>query len=171
MLTCQSCNSTAGHLLDAHRWKLERSRGGGRVKKPVRGRLDVRVANISDLRSAYLVAFAALGYSWALSPSLAPVRQQIGDPESAVLSGYHLQLNGEHPAQHTVVVLKEPFAGLWVQLGRAVIFLPGTRRERLVYETTPGFVQEQRTCRGRHLVWPTRPRYSLDSIFLARHIS
>lgn len=147
-LTCDECNSTGGHSLDAELSRAERTRSWSRgtLGKPMRARavvkgipLNVDVdwrpegvsivglpeyndpantaahvslatsgepwvepitityqgyvearARVGWLRSAYLVAFALMGYRYALQPELKIVRQQIQEPDATHIPRFSL---------------------------------------------------------------------------------
>ncbi len=91
VLTCQSCNNTAGRGFEGDAAALltddqPLDLAPGELDELTRRRAEVeRILSIrllvtplpfllSDVKSAYLIAFAALGYRWALSPEVRGVR-------------------------------------------------------------------------------------------------
>jgi hypothetical protein len=53
-----------------------------------------RRADLSWLKAAYIVAFAIWGYSYAFSPALRVVRQQLGHPEDEIIRQFKLDKPG-----------------------------------------------------------------------------
>lgn len=100
--------------------------------RPVHG----RKAKISDLRSAYLLCFAAFGYSWAFQPALNIVREQIHRFEDELIdSEYFWHWKGweEDPNVRWIGEVTEPMRMLHVRLGRHSITLPGIGAEEGFY--------------------------------------
>lgn len=230
-LTCDECNSTAGHSLDAELSRAERTRSWSRgtLGKPMRARavvkgipLNVDVdwrpegvsivglpeyndpantaahvslatsgepwvepititypgyveakARVGWLRSAYLVAFALMGYRYALQPELKIVRQQIHEPDATHIPRFSLH-RGERESLtgSTIAWLTHPPAleSVVVVMGDHWIFLPGLKRDRRIYERLelrkiwPPRRSTFRAMRGVQLTWPSRPGYTFDQV-------
>ena len=59
---------------------------------------DAWKARAGDLRTAYLVTFATLGYNYIVQPDLESIRRQIRNPNNAILSGFTVRLGEDaHP--------------------------------------------------------------------------
>ena len=86
-----------------------------------------RRSQISLLRAAYVATFAKFGYSWALTPALQPVRQQIAEPDSYALSRFVAILPDADPAQLMLAVAKDSNGDAFVlaTIGRYLVILPG----------------------------------------------
>jgi hypothetical protein len=120
------------------------------------------------LRAAYLVAFAALGYRYALDPTLAPVREQLASPGIAVLDGYFSFVPDAPIGVRQMLLIPTPaaLACLIIQMGRYCVVLPPLDgasdfyrrldRDALAREGRNGIV-------GAKLVpWPEEPVHALD---------
>lgn len=84
-------------------------------------------ANVSLLRSAFVVAFAFLGYRYVWGQSMAMVRQQIRQPGVQLLDGYSF-LDVEAPLDRKLFCLIDGPGGSWclvVAMGLHGIILPG----------------------------------------------
>jgi hypothetical protein len=83
-----------------------------------------RRADISYLKSAYLAAFAQLGYVYILSGVFDKVRQQIQHPEDEILEVQRLQLRNGTTGHDLFLVVEEPIHCLGVKVKDAVVLLP-----------------------------------------------
>ena len=108
--------------------RFERGEGADEMTigvRVVRG-FDGGRALVGDLKAAYLLAFAVLGYRWAADPSLSPVRAQIADPDREILGRWWLDPN--HVAEHVIALTDtrtDPVIRcLCVRLPRTVVLLP-----------------------------------------------
>jgi hypothetical protein len=223
VLTCRSCNNTAGHLLDADARSFEDvvDFAAGTIDSPIRGYLaheDVRIdmeftaseqtveiagvaqtnapgavdamtqrldrmveaalvgaefsltfrkgyrprnASISWLRSAYLIAFAALGYRYILNPALAIVRQQIANPKETHIRCFSTLLPGADPATRIISFVERPveLVSVLVQMGRHIVLLPHPD-DPLIYERLQRPIRA--SAKGLRLPWPNEPVFVLD---------
>lgn len=90
VLDCRDCNGTPGRTYESlaaelqqgnvategsHECSIHGSLPGRFVDRP--GYTPMGVTDASDLKTAFLIAFAALGYRWATHHTLDPVRQAI----------------------------------------------------------------------------------------------
>lgn len=94
---------------------------------PVR-RFHHRKAKIGDLKSAFLIGFAAFGYLWAEHPAVKLVRRQILHPSEEVLEADAFwQWVGweEDPDLMWLGTAWDPTHLLLVRLGRRTVLLPG----------------------------------------------
>jgi len=115
-------------------------------------------ARVADLRSAYLVAFALLGYRWLLTnPSLDKVRRQIQEPDEEVLSGYMFAPPENLDSGRRVVLIKEPEPLIWIQLDREGVFLPPIQGRADFYEhMLEEYFGTNLNLRGHEVQWPTK---------------
>lgn len=131
--------------------------------RPVHG----RKAKISDLRSAYLLCFAAFGYSWAFQPSLNIVREQILRFEDQLIDSeyfWHWQGWEEKSNVRWIGQMTEPVRMFHVRLGRHSITLPGIGAEtgfyaRLAKHFSPG---DSLKAEGLLYPWPLTLVAQLD---------
>lgn len=83
-----------------------------------------RRARVSDLRSAYLLAFCALGYTYAFHPRLDQVRDQIEHHEETIIEGFWWTHKKLDPTEKIIAIGEKPFSFVYVKLPRSIIFLP-----------------------------------------------
>jgi len=122
------------------------------------------------LRSAYLAAFARLGYRYAFRRLFAPVRAQIADPQGEHITRFYLGGAESPPTRRAVILIERPrsLRSVAVIMGRHCILLPGvhadsdTFYDRLAARAT--WPPRGRSGRfdGKALGWPTRPLLSMD---------
>jgi hypothetical protein len=122
-------------------------------------------ANISWLRSGYLVLFAALGYAYALDAALDIVRRQINNPDSSLMASFGRILPGDWPwTQRSLTKVVEPadHEGWAVQFGRYVVLFPlagdTTFYQRVGRDVANGDAQHLQAIAED---WPTEPTFGL----------
>ena len=127
---------------------------------------DARLAQIGWLRSAYIIAFAALGYSYILQPTLDIVRRQFQDPACNLLSNF-CGASGDGSSAHQRMGwtsdLESGLEAIAVQMGRRIALLPGFDPDDDVYAKLakmpmPASLSGVMT----DIPWPTQPMHSLD---------
>jgi hypothetical protein len=144
-------------------------RAHGWLRLTVSQSYDRHEALVGWLRAAYLVAFAAYGYSYALHVFLEPVRDQLAQPKTAVLPVFHLIVPDALATDRGILYVErpgpEPWYSLAVQMGQHLVFLPlldgqGDLFDRLASDQAKG---PELHVIGRELVpWPHRPMHRLD---------
>lgn len=80
--------------------------------------------DVGYLKSAYLAAFAKLGYRWILASRLDRIRKQIVEPSAKHLRNFRLYLKHEMPFVHGIYLINEPITCLLVTEKKSVIVLP-----------------------------------------------
>ncbi|WP_244313440.1 hypothetical protein [Streptomyces zinciresistens] len=129
-------------------------------------------AELSWIRSAYLAAFAALGWRYILRPELQPIRDQIKNPETKILprlSGF----NPEAPTDRKGILLVESpndLRGVFVTIGRHGVFLPGppwaaqscSELSQAITDWSAAESRHQMMLSGKEVPWPKNPMYLLD---------
>lgn len=80
-------------------------------------------AALGDLRTAYLAAFALLGYRYVLQPAFNIVREQIIAPESRLIQAFSFVLDPGTTINRQVFEFSNPHC-IGVQLDRVVVLLP-----------------------------------------------
>ena len=84
------------------------------------------LSRLSDLKTAYLLAFATFGYRYAFSKQLEPVRRQLANPEHEILPrGFWIFMGWDSEEDRTLSVMSEPFHHVFVQIDRVAVILPG----------------------------------------------
>ena len=128
---------------------------------------DARLAQIGWLRSAYVIAFAALGYSYMLQPALDIVRHQFQDPDCKLLENFYGASGDDSPETQRMGWTRDLDGELdviVVQMGTRVVFLPGLGRPEVdIYASlakVPKATQLSWTL--TEIPWPTRPMHALD---------
>jgi len=83
-------------------------------------------AKVGGLKSAYIVAFAALGYGYVLTKQLQPIRDQIAAPDQELLSGFWANRpNADRSTRQLGLVrFGDTVSSVAVQMGRHIVFLP-----------------------------------------------
>jgi len=130
-------------------------------------------ARVSWIRSAYLVAFAALGWSYVLRPQLVPLREQFQAHEGAALPEIALYDPQADPERRELLIVSEPSdcASVLVVIGGQILFLPRPGGPRSVVDLADAVQaryqdaassQTPLTFFGTPLPWPTKPDYGLD---------
>ncbi len=121
-------------------------------------------ARIGDLKAAYLVAFAALGYKYILPAALDRVRRQILEPERPILANFHWSRRQADPAERHLVITEEPVRSLYVQMGRKVVFFPTPEDDETFYDDLPDRIAAGVNFSGQELAWPLEMEMALDFV-------
>jgi hypothetical protein len=132
---------------------------------------DFRKASIGWLRTAYLVAFATLGYLYILRAELDEVRQQIREPTAEILERYCV-ITRTDTADRRITFVWRPaeFESVMVFSNDCAVFLPsegsvGTYKRLATLDPWPPGTT---TLSGSTAPWPARPAYALDRAALER---
>jgi len=131
-------------------------------------RFDHRAALVGWLRSAYLVAFAAFGYSYIIRPSMVVVRQQIGAPKDVIIPIFSATDGAESDSQVRFIMLvrkPEEMQCVLVKMGRHSIFLPPLEDRGSFYEqfsTVSRDIRLPHAMSGKRVPWPAGPTHLLD---------
>ncbi len=104
---------------------------------------DKHLAEVSDLRTAYLISFAALGYRYAFSSALKKVRMQISKPSEKILMPWLFTI--KEPTPRYVIGIDDKLGVALVILGIKVVVLTmarpkksgGKRDKHLTMHLTP----------------------------------
>ncbi|MFB6876884.1 HNH endonuclease [Streptomyces sp. NBC_00487] len=163
-------------MLDAHETELRAASESGEtagIKFTVKARFSSKHADVSWVRSAYLAAFSALGWSYILQPALNPIREQIKPGSPATLPSI-IGFNPSHDArlrQIMIVEKPEELSSVVVRIGHYTVFLPdlwGTRTLDQLAASISGLWDEAGkvpfSLNGKIVPWPTRPMYALDTL-------
>jgi hypothetical protein len=81
-------------------------------------------ANVGYLKSAYLAAFAKLGYTYILRPELDRVRQQIRSPHVQLLKLFRLEASGADDVEKALLLFQNPVRCVGVKIGKTIVCLP-----------------------------------------------
>lgn len=133
---------------------------------PLKIRHEAQLDLVGWLRSAYLVAFATLGYRYIFQRRLEVVRRQLQTPEEPIIDCFSVVLPKAARDERHFIFVEKPahLRGLLLQMGRRVIFLPWL--DDGLYES----VREEKKrgtdfhakVSGHFLPWPKEPRHLID---------
>jgi hypothetical protein len=135
-------------------------------------------ASRSLVRSAYLAAFAALGYSYILDERLEPVRNEITSTNSPTSSVFTIVDPQEKRTTRKILIVNEPdeLASLVVRIGKQTVFLPPIEQRfrtldqvKQAYEAIRSSGATRVKIIGKELTWPTEPVYDYDYDRLGRN--
>lgn len=123
-----------------------------------------RLSQVGDLRSAYLVAFAAFGYSYAFTPHLRSVREQITHPNESVIWGWMLGLTEPKDAPPFLLLVSSSPPAVVVKLGGTGVLLPTPMGPLDFYEQLRIRHRDEQQVRmtGRPVEWPTTLAMACD---------
>jgi len=130
-------------------------------------RYDPWAENLAWLRASYLVAFAALGYTYILRPELEPLRQQLKNPGERILPFMVSLVEAAEAGLRRSIVVFEPteLRSILVQFDRRLLFLPDlTARDNFFGQLRVAAQAQSRAINflGPELRWPTSPIFLLD---------
>jgi hypothetical protein len=126
-------------------------------------KLNPWLAKVGDLRTAYLIAFAAFGYKYALRARLHCVREQIWNPREHLLDHFHSPIIDAAQKNHVLAIANKPFEFVFVQFNQTRVFLPWINGPTDVYKELASFAFEKDSqISGSEIPWPKYPHYRLD---------
>ncbi|WFE27639.1 HNH endonuclease [Solwaraspora sp. WMMD791] len=142
-----------------------------RISFTIHGRYSEARARYSWIRSAYLAAFAALGWSYVLRPVMKPITDQLRNPTAEVLPTYMFRDLSAPPELRRILLVDDPdeLRCVAVAMGEFVVFLPGLFRPLTWPQLADAFgerrnIDNQLTVilNGKEMSWPHSPTYFLD---------
>lgn len=131
-------------------------------------------AAVGWLRAAYLCAWSAVGYRYALSEALSPVRVQLAHPDEEVvpITSATTPLPSDARAETVVRVIREPewLRSVEVVMGRHTVHLPPIRSKPDFFRQLADEVAKRRdrsgdgsfTSQGTRVTWTGWPTLYLD---------
>lgn len=81
-------------------------------------------SKVGDLRTAYLLCFASLGYRYVFDKRLVPVRNQLMRYSEKIINGFWLQSDHTDEPDTNIYIIDKPFSALSVRLGKVFVLLP-----------------------------------------------
>ena len=122
-----------------------------------------RLAMIGDLKSAFLVAFAAFGYRYAFDPRIALVRQQLLNPRERVIDGWTIALN-QYENTRYLLLITESLPGVVVKVDKMGILLPWLNSPGNFYSELAAVYRPKERIKlsGKSVAWPTWFEMALD---------
>lgn len=121
---------------------------------------------LSQLKSAFLLMFAWLGYRYAFDPRLEVVRRQIQEPEHDILSTRFWIEGNETMPLNKVMFLHNPLPMFLVSFEGFSIILPSLNSTNDIYATLPSFWEKGQLITLKAQVslngWPDRLQMELD---------
>ncbi|MFE9381106.1 HNH endonuclease [Streptomyces sp. NPDC006855] len=130
-------------------------------------------ADLSWIRSAYLAAFAALGWRYILRAALDPIRAQLksnSPTELPLIIGFNPKADSN---ARSIMIVREPecLSSVHVVIGHYSVFLPdpwGTLSLQELAESIAGLSDETgcvtAELSGQVADWPTKATYLLDKL-------
>ena len=114
---------------------------------------------VSWLRSGYLAAYAALGYSYIYRSQLDAVRRQVANADQKLLQNFYLELGEQAAGSRAVVIVLDPqwAMGVVVQWDQHLVFLPLKDDAIAYYEQLKSKEGVKVALRGKALNWPSSP--------------
>jgi len=124
---------------------------------------DSRLARIAELKAAFLAAFAAFGYRYALSSALMPVREQIMKPRQRILD--EPWIVGVDDEETQLILIVEDPVGLIVKMGSVAVILPWVNSPDGLSEKIRAKIGEKQgnQISGRPVQWPIGLELTLDA--------
>lgn len=111
-----------------------------------------RWAEISELRSAYLAAFAKFGYRLICHPTFDFVREQIANPDCKILDRWSASVDPSLPPNRMLFEVQAPHC-IAAQLDSTVVFLPIPGRSDDLYKWLGKI--DKRLFHCESVGWPT----------------
>ena len=127
-----------------------------------------RESLVGWLRSAYLVAFAVLGYKYAFHPALEAVRKQIAAPGDPVLRIFSVTVSDSTLEHRRTFFVEAPsdLRALAVLMDRHLVFLPWPQYGNDIYGNLEVRAESDMLFNtpmsGSSFPWPTGPQHTLD---------
>ncbi len=134
------------------------------IKISTRKRYHVWYSKVGDLRTAYLLCFAALGYSYVFNSRLEPVRNQLKHYSDKIIEAFWFTSGPDDVPDTNMYILDEPFSALSVRLGKVSVLLPWFDSPEdfysfLLHKYPNGF---HLSFKGSRLPWPKALEMNLD---------
>ena len=123
-----------------------------------------RRSEISWLRSAYLLAFAWLGYRYVCRDVLDSVRSQIREPAKRYIELFCVY--NEAADARRIIAIREPqwMRGIAVSAHGRLVLLPMFDNDHGFYERLADSVGDGLRIRGHAFGWPEKAMYHLDHL-------
>jgi len=143
--------------------------GSGSVTARITGRqpYDAAAASLALIKSGFVAVFAALGYSWVVSPSVGPVREMLvgalhsgrspSIPPTMVVNESGATMDGRRLA-----LVTRPVPALLAQFGRDAAVLPTFKSPADLYERLGGSAGSPVTFGLQPIAWPTAMKLAAD---------
>ena len=127
-----------------------------------------RRADLAWLKAAYIVSFATWGYSYAFSPALRVVRDQLRRPNDEIIRQFKLENRSSPRGTRFIIYIREPrsLEGVAVGMGHHIVLLPAEARDMTIYDRLEAALKGDPNLRltGDTYRWPTAPTYSIDVV-------
>jgi hypothetical protein len=125
-------------------------------------------ARVGDLRAAFPVAFATFGYRYICHPRLSLVREQLANPDQALVEGAWGIAGSNLPEDPYLFLQHAPFAALLVRMRSMLIALPWLDGPDPFFPYVRAHMFGQTVnATGDDLVWPSTMTMVLDVSELA----
>jgi hypothetical protein len=124
---------------------LDGSWDGFEFEVSPRIRVNHRIAALSHLKTAYLAAFALLGYRYILREELEIVRDQIAKPKEIIIPAYRIRTPLSSEGIRKMIEVKDPIKAIAVQIDPYLVFLPPIGPSNNFYNSLARSTPEHRT--------------------------
>lgn len=122
-----------------------------------------RLANLALLKSAFITAFAALGYRYAFDARLRSVREQILKPGEIIIEEWNVGIQHEQLAEYSFWYTSS-IPGFIVKFGKSSVVLPWISGPTNLYDDLKARYERKESVQmtGKFIRWPTRLELVLD---------
>jgi hypothetical protein len=121
-----------------------------------------RLAWLSNMRAAYLAAFAKLGYTYSFHARLAGVRAQLLEPLNDLRAVVRISTD-DRAESPTLAVIEEPCKAIAAHIGREVILLPWPAGPEDAFKAQIA-ATGRTNLTGHRIAWPRGLELVLDRV-------
>jgi len=122
------------------------------------------LSKIGDLRTGYLVAFAAFGYRYAFDNRLKPIREQLKNPHEHILDFFWSFSGWGDQNKRVLAIAHEPVEIVFISLNNSNIILPWLDGPKNPYKELAAIHSDGDNInfKGKEVPWPDQLRLELD---------
>ncbi len=123
-----------------------------------------KYSKIGDLKAAFIICFAFLGYTFALNKRLSLVREQIINYKKDVIDRYWLTADPKLIQEHFICLTKKPITALAVKLDNSIVILPWLEGPEDLYKYLGDHYAQRESLifEGHFFNWPRGLEMRLD---------
>lgn len=116
-------------------------------------RFHIRYFDIALLKTAYLIIFAKLGYTYIFHNNYKIIRNQIINFDKEIMKNFIVRLN-DNIKGFNIFISKSPFKAILVQINNAVVVLPTITSTNDFYAELSKYNENKINFETDPLVWP-----------------
>jgi hypothetical protein len=142
-----------------------RARGAGAIQMNLTGRgPHLWRSQVGAIKAAYIVAFAAFGYTFLSQRAMAVVREQIRRPEERIIEGAVVLSDPSIRNRNMLWLMEEPFNALAVSFNIVTVLLPRPESPHDLYEQVRTLIKGEAGVpfSGSPLTWPNKMLLRFD---------